>query len=211
MSGKFETGLISWWSGSETRANEPVPEAVLERTRITPDVAAGAFHLEQPLSGSPRGLRLVARLAGGGRTIAEAEVTADADLAPRLALRVPEEERRLWSPEDPFLYDLEVELVGADGARVDAVTSYAGLRGISLDGPAVKLIALNCLATAKLSVSHLAGGKKVYARGHRNADEIFAVPRGKGYGRQHPEAARGKGQPSTAERVQHFKVVTLSN
>jgi beta-galactosidase/beta-glucuronidase len=118
---------------------EPVPGTALERTRITPDVAAGAFHLEQPLCGSPRGLRVVARVASGGRAVAEAEAVADADFAPRLTLPIPESERRLWSPEDPFLYDLEIELVGADGGRIDCVSSYCGLRGITIDGPAVRL------------------------------------------------------------------------
>ena len=41
--------------------------------------------------------------------------------------------RRLWSPEQPFLYDLEVSLVGAAGeAPLDTVTGYFGMRKIAV-------------------------------------------------------------------------------
>lgn len=39
---------------------------------------------------------------------------------------------RLWSPDDPFLYDLEVELLDSEGTVVDRVESYFGMRKISI-------------------------------------------------------------------------------
>jgi len=45
----------------------------------------------------------------------------------------------LWSPADPFLYDLVLELLGADGSVLDTVTSYGGLRSVGIDGKAVLL------------------------------------------------------------------------
>ena len=39
---------------------------------------------------------------------------------------------RLWSPEDPFLYDLNVELLTAQGQVADRVGSYFGMRKVSL-------------------------------------------------------------------------------
>jgi len=44
-------------------------------------------------------------------------------------LRVPVPNARLWSPDDPYLYDLRVTLLGADGG--DTVTGYFGMRSIS--------------------------------------------------------------------------------
>ena len=38
----------------------------------------------------------------------------------------------LWSPDDPFLYDLKLTLVDVDGEEVDKVDSYFGMRKISL-------------------------------------------------------------------------------
>jgi hypothetical protein len=50
----------------------------------------------------------------------------------------------LWSPDDPFLYDLRVTLSDGD-AKTDTVTSYFGLRKIALrkDDEGVTRIALN--------------------------------------------------------------------
>jgi hypothetical protein len=79
-----------------------------------------------------------ATLTSDGAVVAESSVAAGYDLAPSLSLDVPEAQRRLWSPRDPHLYDLEIVLF--DGDRiVDRVTSYAGLRSVGIDGKAITL------------------------------------------------------------------------
>jgi beta-galactosidase/beta-glucuronidase len=118
---------------------EPVPEYALRRCRITPDVANGVLDLEQPLTRSKPGLRLRAVLRDAQGEVVTAECAADADLTPRLRLAIPADRRRLWSIEDPHLYDLEILLLDGDGTVVDQVTSYAGLRSTTIDGKAVKL------------------------------------------------------------------------
>ena len=118
---------------------EPVPEVSLRRPRLTPDVANGAFHLEQPLTQNRPGLRLHAVLKDAQGEVAAASVAAHLDLAPRLTLAIPEDRMRLWSVSDPHLYDIEISLCDADGTVVDAATSYAGLRSVALDGQKVKL------------------------------------------------------------------------
>jgi beta-galactosidase/beta-glucuronidase len=117
---------------------EPVPEASLARPRLTPDVGSGTIHLEQPLRGSRSGLRLRATLedAQGEVAVAECPVT---DFSPQLDLHIPEDRRRLWSPEAPFLYDLEIRLLDEDGVVLDHVTSYAGLRSVMIDGHAIRI------------------------------------------------------------------------
>jgi hypothetical protein len=50
-------------------------------------------------------------------------------------LRLPVPDARLWSPESPTLYDLKVTLRGGDAGAaraVDSVTSYFGMRSVSL-------------------------------------------------------------------------------
>jgi beta-galactosidase/beta-glucuronidase len=118
---------------------EPVPETALKRPRITPDVANGAFHLEQPLTGNRPGLSLHAALKDADGEVASASTRAHLDLAPRLTLAIPEGRRRLWSVADPHLYDLEITLRDEGGAVVDAATGYAGLRAVALDGQTVKI------------------------------------------------------------------------
>ena len=118
---------------------EPVPTSHLRRPRITPDVAGGAFHVEVPLSGSRRGLAVKARLTDEAGEVAAATVRADLDFSVRLTLPVAEDRRRLWSLDDPYLYDLTLELVDEDGVVVDTAASYAGLRSVTIDGKAILL------------------------------------------------------------------------
>ncbi len=51
---------------------------------------------------------------------------------------------RLWSPDDPFLYDIDIRLVGKKG-RLDKVKGYFGMRKISLgkDEKGITRIMLN--------------------------------------------------------------------
>ncbi|WP_225630909.1 glycoside hydrolase family 2 protein [Streptomyces solaniscabiei] len=118
---------------------EPVPETHLRRPRITPDLAGAAFLLELPLSSNRPGHRVRAVLSDDAGEVCRAEVRADLDLAPRLHLALPEDRRREWSPEDPFLYGLRLELLDADGEVADTVESYAGLRAVGIRGRTVLL------------------------------------------------------------------------
>ena len=111
----------------------------LRRTRITPDLANGIIRLEQPLSNNRRGFRLRATLRDDAGEVVTAECRADLDLAPRLDLAIPPERQRLWSVDDPFLYDLRIDLLDASGAVVDTLASYAGLRSVAIDGKRVLL------------------------------------------------------------------------
>jgi beta-galactosidase/beta-glucuronidase len=118
---------------------EPVPGPALRRPRMTPDVANGVIRLEQPISSHRPGLQLRSTLRDAKGMVCTAACAADAGLSPCLDLPIPEGRRRLWSPDDPHLYDLDIELVDADGTTVDRATSYAGLRGVTIDGQAIKI------------------------------------------------------------------------
>ena len=129
---------------------EPVPDIHLGRPRLTPDLANYVIRLEQPLGLCPTsgaqsnmvkraGLRLRAQLLDSAGVVAEAECSAEYDLCPRLDLTVPAERRRLWSLDDPHLYDVALRLVNADGAVVDEARSYVGLRSVAIDGKAITL------------------------------------------------------------------------
>lgn len=142
-----QSRLLGSWGVFYTRTTgiwqsvwlEPVPEFALRRPRITPDVANSQIRLEQPLSRSKPGLRLRATLSDAHGNVVSAECAADADFTPTLTLAIPEDRRRMWSPRDPHLYDLEILLIDGDGNVIDSATSYAGLRSVTIDGFAVKL------------------------------------------------------------------------
>lgn len=117
---------------------EPVPGTRLERPRITPDVGGGRFLLEQPIVRGRRGMTLSARLTSDGAPVSETLVTTGHDFSPTLLLEIPSARQRLWSPQDPHLYDIELTL--ADGGEtLDRVASYAGLRSVAIDDRAITL------------------------------------------------------------------------
>jgi beta-galactosidase/beta-glucuronidase len=118
---------------------EPIADISLKRPRITPDVASSAFHLELPLTGNRPGLTLHATLSDGSGEVATTQTVAHLDLAPRLTLTIPEDRRRLWSPVDPHLYDIKIELKDAGGKVADSSNSYAGLRSLAIEGLQVNI------------------------------------------------------------------------
>ncbi len=130
-SGCYYTRTTGIW---QTVWLEAVPRLHIRRLRITPNLAAGAITVAAPLTANRVGHRLRVELADAGGPAATAEVRADLDLTPSAHLRLPADRVRPWSPADPHLYDLRVALVDGEGAQVDAVRSYAGLRSVSIDG-----------------------------------------------------------------------------
>lgn len=66
-------------------------------------------------------LSAVITVSADGRTV------ADAVVVPGQATRIPVPDPHLWTPEDPFLYDVDVRLVSG-GRDIDSVRSYTGLR-----------------------------------------------------------------------------------
>lgn len=112
---------------------EGVPRDEIRSLRITPSLAGRAFSIAVPLARSTPGSRLeIVASVPGGEEVARAEVRADLDLAPHLQLVIPEEQVRIWGPGAPELYALTARLLAADGAVLDEVRSYAGLRATTL-------------------------------------------------------------------------------
>ncbi|MDA3963749.1 MAG: beta-galactosidase [Planctomycetota bacterium] len=116
---------------------EPVAASHLERPRITPDLAGSRILIEQAVTARGAGMRVRARLLAAGTEVASCERSLDFDLALQLDLPISDKHRRTWSPADPFLYDLDLELLDDKGAVVDSVRSYAGLRAVAIRGQAV--------------------------------------------------------------------------
>ncbi|GAB4340863.1 MAG: glycoside hydrolase family 2 TIM barrel-domain containing protein [Candidatus Abyssubacteria bacterium] len=93
----------------------------IERLSLLPDIDTESLEVEvhAPHSGK---VRLTA--------LSEGERIGHIEGAAYEKLRLPVPVPRLWRPQDPFLYDLRVELL-AGGAVIDAVDSYFGMRKVS--------------------------------------------------------------------------------
>ncbi len=114
---------------------EAIPEARIEAVRVVPDVDGSCFVLTPEFANSTRDQRFRAVLLDGETVLASGEREASPGLP--LVLAIPD--ARLWSPEDPYLYDLRFELLDASGGVVDRVESYAGLRKIHIEGNRIYL------------------------------------------------------------------------
>lgn len=113
---------------------EAVPDVAILLPRITPMLASRSFDTVVPLNRNLPGSSVRVTIGDENGEIDVGEVRADLDLAPSVRLQLPADRTRLWSPEDPHLYDLAIELTDSDGAVLDRVVTYSGLRSVSIDG-----------------------------------------------------------------------------
>jgi hypothetical protein len=132
--GMFYTGASGIW---QTVWLEPVRTEHIDKLDITSDLTG--FTITPRVSGTDnKRVQVVVAKPGGGAATARSG-------PPGAPLRVPVLNPRLWTPDDPYLYDIKVRLVGPSGKAVDEVSSYAGLRtiGIVNDAKGRPRIALN--------------------------------------------------------------------
>ncbi len=100
---------------------ENVPERFIHDLDFTTDIRTGRVRVEPKLSGkAPAGEKIRVTASIAGKRVAEGSGS------PNAMLEIPE--ARLWSPDSPNLYDLEVELLDSAGTVIDAVKSYVALR-----------------------------------------------------------------------------------
>jgi hypothetical protein len=117
---------------------ETVPELYIRRLKLVPDVDAGQLRVGVETNRPAAGVKAVAIVNGDGK-----EFVGEGPVQGEIVVTMPG--ARLWSPGDPFLYDLEVSISQAGGGA-DAVTSYCAMRKISLgkdDQGAVRLFLNN--------------------------------------------------------------------
>ncbi len=134
--GCFYTRTTGIW---QTVWMEPVGTAHLLRPRLTPEVGPGRIRLEQRLHGNRPGLIVRATLRDEQGIITQVSTGNGYDLCPRLDLEIPRKRKRLWSIQDPYLYDIDIELLDEAGTILDSCKTYAGLRGLAIDGKAIRL------------------------------------------------------------------------
>jgi len=103
---------------------EPVNAVHITGIRTTPDVDQSQMTVKVAADGATDSYQVKLTLALNGYPVTEAIGGVGADIV----LNVPN--AKLWSPTNPWLYDLEVKLLSS-GEEVDLVKSYAAMRKIS--------------------------------------------------------------------------------
>lgn len=103
---------------------EPVPEQHIARLKTTPDIDRKTVKVEVETSKAVPD-KIEVKLLDGKTLVAKAAVLNG--LSAELAMPA---DVKLWSPESPFLYDMEVTLY-RNGKAIDRVKSYTALRKFS--------------------------------------------------------------------------------
>jgi len=136
--GIFYTRTTGIW---QTVWLEPVNGRRIASLRMTPDVDAAALDLEVAIEGFEPGLSLRVIVERRGEVLEDRIGLRSALVERCLPLLTRGEapttpypqlwaKPALWSPEEPNLYGLRLELLGPAGELLDAVDSYFGMRKV---------------------------------------------------------------------------------
>ncbi len=117
---------------------EAVPRTYTVYTRTTPDIDRQQVSIFTEVVNAQAGDQVLVQAFNGESMVGEKE----SDPNQELVLPVPG--ARLWSPEDPFLYDLKIS-VKRKGKVIDQVSSYFAMRKISMapDANGIQRMLLN--------------------------------------------------------------------
>jgi beta-galactosidase/beta-glucuronidase len=145
--GIFYTRTTGIW---QTVWLEPVNRRRIEKLRLTPNVDDASIDLEVDIEGVQPGMSLRASITLDGGPVLEDTIGLSSSKVerslPLLRVAAPETPHLsecpgvvLWSPEDPNLYDLGLELLDETGGVLDTVESYFGMRKIEVKDGKVSL------------------------------------------------------------------------
>ena len=140
---------------------EWVPSAYIASVRLTPDAANGMIYIDAQTDGPAQGLAMKAAAAFEQKPQAEGSALVDGHHA-RLALKM--QDVHLWSPGQPHLYDLTLEL------GEDRLECYFALRTVSFDGK-------KCLINGKPVFQRLVLDQGFYPDGIYTAPSDAALKR----------------------------------
>ena len=114
---------------------EAVDRRGLAEVQIVADIEAGRLLIAPSFHGIGPGQRFEVVASLRGREVGRAARPAHDGIPLSLDIADP----RLWEPESPVLYDLELLVTSQEGAELDRVSSYAGLRETHIEGKRVFL------------------------------------------------------------------------
>lgn len=103
---------------------EEVPATYIADVQIATDAAQGSILLTADIANAQAGNSVQLTVFDADRKIASVSAASDA------ALSVVVPQAKLWSPASPHLYDLQIDLLDAQGQVIESLESYAGIRDV---------------------------------------------------------------------------------
>jgi beta-galactosidase/beta-glucuronidase len=120
--GIYYTAITGIW---QTVWLEPVPVTYIDSIKVTPDIDNEIIKIRANIQYSQKGEKISVIVKEGKKDVIEA--TEDAEEQMNIKITSP----KLWSPDNPFLYDIDIQL--KRGSKIlDEVSSYFGMRKIAL-------------------------------------------------------------------------------
>ena len=114
---------------------EAVHKDGLKDVYVIPDLDQSRFVFRPEYYAVQQGQKLRIRIIDNGKTVSEKTIPATAQSQAELTVK----KVKTWSPEDPFLYDIEYDVLSAEGKVIDHVKAYAGMRKIQVIGNRIYL------------------------------------------------------------------------
>jgi len=114
---------------------EPVPASRIENIKFTPNIDSKEIEIETIISGDLPDEFISLEISFKGKKISRAVVRSDHGIC-KTTVKI--KNMKLWSPEEPNLYDVDVVLVNGK-KKLDEVNSYFGMRKISVKGNKILL------------------------------------------------------------------------
>ena len=108
---------------------EPVDAAGLKNVYIVPDLDNSRF-VVKPAYKSLNGQTIEVTVKDGGKVVSRAVKAA----VPGQDIAMDIKKVKTWSPENPFLYDIDLVVKDKNGNVVDEVKTYAGMRKVHVEG-----------------------------------------------------------------------------
>jgi len=117
---------------------EAVPQTYISATRQTPDIDKKTITVSSHVENLQSSDKIKISAWDGTQKLAEKEVSENTQAVLTI------DNAKLWSPDEPFLYDLRIAIVRG-GKVIDEVKSYFGMRKISMatDSAGIQRMLLN--------------------------------------------------------------------
>ena len=105
---------------------EPVPKVSLSQLKMTTDIDSGTVQISCSIQGEGGNFRFKATVMDGPNNVAEISGVSNHPLTVKIPFP------KLWTPDNPFLYNLNIRILSSKGKVIDTAGSYFGMRKIAL-------------------------------------------------------------------------------
>jgi beta-galactosidase/beta-glucuronidase len=121
--GIWYTSVTGIW---QTVWLEPVSKLYIKSIKIIPDIDQARLDINLSINESTEDYLVISTLSLDGEQLSQVHTGQGNEISFDI------ENQQLWTPDNPILYDVEINLLDDNGNLKDSIRSYAGMRKISI-------------------------------------------------------------------------------